>query len=232
MEPGGDQGTLLTARIDLHCHSSASFDGVADPALLAARAAARGLTHLAVTDHDTLDGAHRTADAAPAGLTVIVGSEVHTRDGDLVFVFLERPLDRDLSAREAIAAGREQGALIGIPHPYDRARRSLLLDSANERLLAEVDWIEVWNARVTRQSANDRAAEAARRHGIPAVGVSDAHALVEVGAAFTTMTGDPSTAAGLRAALRGPLRIVGATPAGRTFTVPDWLRLRRRATGR
>ncbi|MDP2349552.1 MAG: PHP domain-containing protein [Chloroflexota bacterium] len=70
--------------MDLHCHASASFDGVAGPEAVVARAAERGLTHLAITDHDTLEGAMRAVEAAPAGLCVIVGCEVTTRDGDLV----------------------------------------------------------------------------------------------------------------------------------------------------
>ena len=207
-----------TARVDLHCHTSASFDGVADPAALVARALERGLTHLAITDHDTLDGARRAAEAAPAGLRVLIGCEVNTMDGDLVFVFLRTPLPKDLSAREAIDAGRAQGALVGLPHPYDHTRRSLLLDPANEALVPEMDWVEAWNGRVGRRVANEQAAALARRHGLPAVGVTDAHALVEVGMGWTTMTGDPSTPDGLRAALRGPLAIVGpkaAPPPGR-----------------
>ncbi len=66
------------AFIDLHCHTSASFDSLADPAKVVRAAVARGLTHLAVTDHDRIDGALRARDAAPAVLTVIVGQEVRT----------------------------------------------------------------------------------------------------------------------------------------------------------
>jgi len=42
---------------DLHTHSNASFDSLASPASLVRTAAARGLTHLAITDHDRIDGA-------------------------------------------------------------------------------------------------------------------------------------------------------------------------------
>jgi predicted metal-dependent phosphoesterase TrpH len=198
------------AQVDLHCHTSASFDGVADPVALAARAAERGITHLAITDHETIEGALRAAASAPAGLKVLVGSEVNTREGDLVFVFLEHPLPRGLSARDAIEAGRQQGALVGIPHPFDTSRRSLLLEPSNEELVALVDWVEAWNGRVTRREANTKAADLARRAGLPAIGVSDSHTLLEVGSAYTTMSGDPSTAAGLRKALSGPLAIVSA----------------------
>jgi predicted metal-dependent phosphoesterase TrpH len=42
---------------DLHTHSRASFDSLASPASLVGTAAARGLSHLAITDHDRIDGA-------------------------------------------------------------------------------------------------------------------------------------------------------------------------------
>lgn len=211
---------MTVARVDLHCHTSASFDGVADPAALVRRAAERGLTHLAVTDHQTLDGARRAADAArraadaaPPGLVVIVGCEVTSRDGDLVFLFLERPLPPNLSARDTIAAAREQGALVGIPHPFDHFRRSLLLDPAHEGLASLVDWVETMNGRVGRQAANDQTVALATKLGVPGIGVSDAHTLIEVGTVCTEMTGDPGTPSGLLSALRGPMTIVRAEPA-------------------
>ena len=174
-------------------------------------AAARGLTHVAVTDHDTIEGALRAVASAPAGLQVLVGCEVNTPQGDLIFVFLDRPLPQGLSAVEAISAGREQGALVGIPHPYDRSRRSLLRDSSNEELVANADWVEVWNGRVGRSAANEQAAALADRTGVPGIGVSDAHSLVELGSVYTMMEGDPSTPAGLREALSGVLTITAPT---------------------
>jgi len=45
--------------IDLHCHTAASFDSLASPASVVRAAASRGLTHLAITDHGTIDGALR-----------------------------------------------------------------------------------------------------------------------------------------------------------------------------
>lgn len=208
VEPGASAGAPpQMARVDLHCHTARSFDGVAAPASVAARAAERGITHLAITDHETLDGALEAAASATPGLTVLIGSEVNTPQGDLLFVFLQEALPRGLTAAAAIAAGREQGALVGIPHPYDAARRSLLLDPANEVLVRLVDWVEAFNGRVGRKADNDRAAALARRSGIPAIGSSDAHTLLELGSVWTAMTGDPVTPAGLLQALRGPLRI-------------------------
>ena len=190
------------AVIDLHCHTNASFDSLASPAAMVRAAAARGLTHLAITDHDRIDGALRARDAAPAGLAVIVGEEVRTQEGDLICVFLERPIPSGSPVLEAIAAARDQGALVGIPHPFDRYRASLLLDPHLEDLAERVDWLESWNARLLGRGGNEQAATFARLHGLPGVAVSDAHSVLEVGVARSVLNGDPSTSAGLRDALQ------------------------------
>lgn len=137
---------------------------------------------------------------APAGLTVLIGEEVKTRDGDLICVFLREAIPPGLSAAETIAAAREQGALVGIPHPFDRLRGSLLREAGLEALGASVDWVETHNARLVGRG-NERAATYAAEHGLPGVAVSDAHSILEVGVAYTALDGDPSTPAGLLEAL-------------------------------
>jgi predicted metal-dependent phosphoesterase TrpH len=196
----------------LHTHSRASFDSLASPAALIRTATQRGLTHLAITDHDRIDGAIEgraiAAETAP-DLTVIVGEEVKTADGDLVALFLQEPIPPGLSADETIAAARAQGALVGIPHPFDRYRGSLLRDARMEQLVDQVDWVETHNARVMFGKGNQQAAELAHGHGRPGIAVSDAHSAFEVGVAYTAFDGDPSTAAGLLAALPGAELVLG-----------------------
>ena len=191
----------MRAFIDLHCHTSASFDCLADPASVVRAAAKRGLTHLAITDHDKIDGALRGRDAAPDGLTVIVGEEVKTADGDLIALFLEHAVPPGRSARATIEAVRAQGGLVGIPHPFDTFRGSMLKDPRLEAIGALVDWVEAHNARVVGGSGNERAAAFARELGLPGVAVSDAHSVLEVGVAYTVVEGDPGTPEGLLAAL-------------------------------
>jgi len=199
--------------IDLHCHTSASFDSLASPKSVVTAAARRGLTHLAITDHDRIEGALEAGALAPAGLTVIVGEEIRTRDGDLIGVFLSSAVPPGLSAAEAIAAVREQGGLVGIPHPFDRFRGSLARGEGLPRveaLAGSVDWVEAWNARLLGGDGNARGAELARAAGLPGVAVSDAHTALEVGIATTVLSGDPSTPDGLRAALAdGPILTIG-----------------------
>jgi predicted metal-dependent phosphoesterase TrpH len=62
--------------IDLHSHTTAS-DGELPPEQLLALARAKGVTTLAVTDHDTVDGLERSAAAAGAeGIRFVPGIEV------------------------------------------------------------------------------------------------------------------------------------------------------------
>ena len=185
---------------DLHCHTRASFDSLAPPAAVVRVAAERGLTHLAITDHDRIDGALEARDAAPSGLHVIIGEEIRTTDGDLIAAFISEAIPPGLSPDEAIAAVREQGGLVGLPHPFDRFRGSLLRDVAMGRLATLVDWVEVHNARAIG-NGNQLAAEFAHANGLPGVAVSDAHSTMEVGVAYSTVAGDLSTPEGLLAAL-------------------------------
>jgi len=60
--------------IDLHTHTTAS-DGTDRPAALVAKAAAAGLSVLAITDHDTTAGWDQALRALPDGLTLVTGTE-------------------------------------------------------------------------------------------------------------------------------------------------------------
>ncbi len=122
----------MRCHVDLHCHSSASFDSRLKPDALLRLARAAGLTHVAVTDHDRIDGALRIRDDAPPGLTIIVGEEVRTASGDVIGLYLERPIPGGLSLDATIAAIREQGGMVGIPHPLC-ADRSLTVATATKQ---------------------------------------------------------------------------------------------------
>jgi hypothetical protein len=69
-------GALETRNFDLHCHSTIS-DGTLAPAEIVRRAAANGVTVLALTDHDELAGLAQAADAARAdGVRFVPGVEI------------------------------------------------------------------------------------------------------------------------------------------------------------
>jgi predicted metal-dependent phosphoesterase TrpH len=224
------------AFVDLHCHTAGSFDSLADPAAVVRAAATRGLTHIAITDHDRVDGAVRARDAAPQGLTVIVGEEVKTADGDLICLFLERAVAPGRPALQTIAEVRGQGGMVGIPHPFDRFRGSMGKAADDDWLAdiaSQVDWVESYNARLIG-SGNDRAAEFARTQGLPGIAVSDAHTVFEVGDAYSVLHGRPDTAEGLRAALAAGVEVIPgrASYLVRGFTPLAKLVQRARGNGR
>lgn len=65
--------------VDLHMHSTAS-DGALTPTQLVTLCAERGLTHMALTDHDTMDGVAEAGQAAAsAGVCLLPGCELSTR---------------------------------------------------------------------------------------------------------------------------------------------------------
>ncbi|MFF4892994.1 PHP domain-containing protein [Micromonospora chersina] len=68
----------MSARIDLHTHSTAS-DGTLGPAELVRAAAEAGLDVVALTDHDTTAGWEPAVAALPPGLTLVRGAELSCR---------------------------------------------------------------------------------------------------------------------------------------------------------
>jgi predicted metal-dependent phosphoesterase TrpH len=95
-----------------------------------------------------------------------------------------------------------------------------------------VDWVEVHNARLIG-GGNDRAAAFAQEHGLAGVAVSDAHSILEVAVAYTAVDGDPTTPAGLLAALRSAELVTGrASYAIRLWTPIAKVIQRLRGNGR
>jgi predicted metal-dependent phosphoesterase TrpH len=221
--------------VDLHCHSSSSFDSLSKPADLVRNASRFGLTHLAITDHERIDGAQRARDLAPEDVTVIVGEEVRTTGGDLLGLFLERAVPPGMSPAETAAAIHEQGGLVGLPHPFDRFRSSggaLAAAEALEALVAAIDFVEVHNARAVGR-ANEQAALFAREHGLPGVASSDAHSLMEVGVAYSVLPGGFSTATELSRLLGDVDLVMGrGSYLVRIWTPIAKLVQRRRGNGR
>lgn len=212
--------------IEMHAHSAASFDSTLPIKELVRLAAAAGVTNLAITDHDTLDGAHEAQSIAPQHLKIIVGQEIRTYSGDMIGLFVSERVDSGMSPDETSQAIRAQGGLVGLPHGFDAYRPSIAVDLVRPEQLAQlarlVDYVEVHNGRVRDSRANERAAEFARQHAIPGVAASDCHIAKEVGLATVSLVEDPDTAALLSVALRGELRlhVYGVRPASETLSTP------------
>ncbi|QJQ95158.1 MULTISPECIES: PHP domain-containing protein [Halomonadaceae] len=106
--------------LDLHMHSTAS-DGALSPTELVALCHRRGLTHMSLTDHDTVAGvAEAQAAAAPLGIRFIAGTELSTQwRGVNIHVVGLLPQ----GARGLLVTGLEAQALARIERGEEIARR-------------------------------------------------------------------------------------------------------------
>lgn len=77
----------------------------------------RGVGAVAVIGDQSIDAAREAANAADQDLFVIVGQQIHTRDGELAGLFLTTAVADGLSARDTAQAIRDQGGLVMVPHP-------------------------------------------------------------------------------------------------------------------
>ena len=170
-------------RADFHIHSEHSPDSLLPVKSLVRRCKERGLGLIAVTDHNSIDGALRAREIAD--FPVIVGEEVTTADGELTGLFLTNPVPPGLSALETAKRIKDQGALVSIPHPFDVFRRNVITRRALSEVIKEADIVEGFNARNTLASANDRAKNLAKDAGLPVTAVSDSHTVIEIGRTYT-----------------------------------------------
>ena len=198
---------VARGRADLHMHTTES-DGWPEPAELVDHARTTGLDVIAVTDHDTIDGALRAAEHAERStrkskVHVVIGEEVSSRNGHIVGLFLQRTIRPGLSAAATVDAIHEQGGLAVAVHPFwrtERRSRSRVVHGVGW-LAAELDFdaIEVENATPGFYVFNQLARRLNVGLGSTEVGGSDAHILDAVGRAYTEFPG--RTPAALRQAI-------------------------------
>ena len=182
-------------KVEFHCHTIYSRDSLSSLEDVLKKCDERGVDRLAITDHNTIRGALRAQEMDPQ--RVIVGEEIVTREGgEILALFVKEEIPRGLPAVEAIRRLKEQDAFISLSHPFDYGRhgwsRSLL-----EKVLPDLDAIEVFNARTILPEINQRAARYATEYELAGTVGSDAHQLLEVGR--TTLSLPPfNSAAELR----------------------------------
>lgn len=192
---------------DFHIHTRFSRDSILPEKKFIEIAIERGLTHVAVTNHNNVEGAIAVRDkVAELGLTdkltVILGEEVSTADGEVVGLFLSTTIPRGLSAKETADEIHRQGGLVSIPHPFDPFRGSHIKEGPLRNLaeLGKIDCVEIFNCRVALQRHNLEAAEFANRYGIPGIAASDSHSSFEIAMAYNALPAF-DTAAELKALL-------------------------------
>lgn len=172
-------------KLDMHGHTYFSKDSRLRPRAIVERARAMGLDALCITDHDEIDGAFEVA--ALGAMPVVVGEEIRTSEGEIIGLFLRERIAPRMTPEETIAAIRAQGGLVYVPHPFDTYRGSRLQPAALERIVDQVDVLEVFNARNLRRWQNDAALAFATRHRLHMGAGSDSHTVYEIGHAYVEL---------------------------------------------
>jgi hypothetical protein len=210
----------LWSKADLHLHTTYS-DGYMTPAeTIEIIARDASVTLIAVTDHDTTEGAFLACDYARRHhpwLEVIIGQEVTTGEGDVVGLFLQRTLPRFDTAAVAIRAIHQQGGLAIAVHPFVVWCEMESVGRAILRL--PFDAVEVRHGCPLSIPAN-LLTGLVNRFGqrLPALGNSDSHLPFSTGQAFTWFPGTT------RADLRRAIETNTVKPGGTTWKVRSLLR--------
>jgi predicted metal-dependent phosphoesterase TrpH/glycosyltransferase involved in cell wall biosynthesis len=167
---------------DLHLHTNWSHDCQIPVEELLDHAEEEGLGAIAVTDHNVFGGALEAVELArDRDLIVIPGEEVKTADqGEVIGLFLSEEIPRGMSFGETVEAIRAQGGVVYVPHPFDRLH-AIPEPVTLHRHLAEIDVLEVYNARLLFEAYNDEALRFARKYDLTMGAGSDAHVLQGVG---------------------------------------------------
>jgi hypothetical protein len=169
-------------------HTDHSHDCATPVEVLLATARERGLGAIAVTDHNEISGAlEASAQAATAGVKVIVGEEVKTAEqGEVIGLFLEEKIPRGLTLEETVAEIKRQGGVVYVPHPFDRMH-SVPDYEHLLKVIEDVDAIEVFNPRVAIGAFNDEAERFAAKYRITAGAGSDSHVAQGLGSVRVRM---------------------------------------------
>ncbi len=212
-------------RADLQLHSDVG-DGLASVDEILDAAEHASLDVIALTDHDDVRGAFQLRDLAArraSPVEVVIGTEVTTRSGHLVAIFVEDDLPMLRPLAETVVSVHRMGGLAIAPHPLsyltfslgERALRGLASSADAECF---IDGIELRNP---SYAGRVRAARAAWLNAhvlrVAETGSSDAHHANLVGTAWTEFPG--RDAVHLRVAIRSRTTVA----AGRTWTLAEHL---------
>lgn len=172
-------------QVELHSHTLWSKDCVVDFDAIIRLCERRKIDRIAITDHNTAQGALAMQKIAPE--LVIVGEEIMTDRGEILGYFMQESIPAGLTPDETIKRLREQGAVISVSHPFDRLRKGAWHEADLLRIIDKVDAIEIFNARCMYADDNVKALQFAEKHQLTGTVGSDAHSRIEYGRALAQM---------------------------------------------
>ena len=171
----------MQIKADLHVHTTYSKDSLITPKDLIDFAKKQGLNAVAVTDHNTLDGAYKIA--KETDFLVIPGMEVSSADGHIVALDVNELIPRGLTAVETVDRIHKAGGVAIACHPF-----ALFKGCLRGKVSDTFDAIEIINARAFPFGYSvKKADEVAQRLHLSRVAGTDAHYAPQIGSGYTVI---------------------------------------------
>ncbi len=184
------------ARADLHLHTDFS-DGLHTPRQVVQSASRAGLQIIAVTDHDTMEGAFRAQEYArkrpDLGVEVVLGEEVSSVNGHIIGIFLEKFIPARLTAKRTVELIHQQGGIAILAHPFHIYTGRSKAEPRAIELMDDIpfDGVETINHGDALSFWSNRKALKAlsNRPRVAHIGCSDAHNARFIGMGYTEFVG-------------------------------------------
>ena len=190
----------IHSKADLHIHSKYSGimkymglkfpDSVEEPKDIMKHAQRKSLSVVAITDHNTIRGGLETKKLEKEyGIEVVVGSEIMTKEGEILGLYLNEEIPKGLSAEETVEKIHEQGGLAVAPHPYSPICHAL----GDKIFKLKLDGVEVFNAYhrdgIVNNIALKKVMKNYHKKPVAFIGNSDGHLAKMVGNGYTMFKG-------------------------------------------
>ena len=196
-------------RLEVHVHTKYSHDSLLPFWLLYLLCRVRGITHIAITEHNNIKGGiafRNYCKVKGSKLHVIVGEEVMTTQGEIIGLFISKEIKAGLTPEKTIDEIISQNGIVYIPHPYDLKRcRTVLAEQAIAKNVNKIHCVESHNGRNISPTYDDMQKFIANKYGLTKVIGSDAHTCFEVGRNYMEVTIPPESAKAFLQAIGNPI---------------------------
>jgi len=191
----------LLLKIDLHVHTCYSYDAITTLKEVVTYSKKQGLDGVAITDHNTLDGALKLT--RKSELIVIPGIEVETLQGHVLALNITTLIPPRLSPSDTIQRIHEAGGIVVAPHLTAIGKAGSGLGRRMSQV-SNFDAIEVINSSAFPFFLSTYVSQKlAARLGLPKTAGSDAHTPQTIGRAYTIIEADPEVNEVIQAIRRG-----------------------------